>query len=55
MNPPNSQKEVQKLIGVINQYLDIQPRWSHTLAPLTRLMFIKRKFKWMQVKQDALK
>ena len=28
------------------------PRRSHTLAPLTRLMSIKSKFTWTQVKQD---
>ena len=26
--------------------------WSHTLAPLTRLTFITRKFKWTKVEQD---
>ena len=29
------------------------PRWSHTLAPLTILTYIKRKFKLTQIKQDA--
>ena len=29
-------------------------RWSHTLAPLTRLMYIKRIFKQTQFEQDAL-
>ena len=29
------------------------PRWSHTLAPLTKVMSIKRNFKWKQVEQDA--
>ena len=28
-------------------------RQSHTLAALTRSMYIKREFKWTQVKQDA--
>ena len=27
-------------------------RKSHTLAPLTKLTSIKRRFEWMQVKQD---
>ena len=26
---------------------------SHKFAPLTRLMYIKKKLKWKQVKQDA--
>ena len=29
------------------------PRKSHTLAPLSRLTYIRRRFKWMQVEQDA--
>ena len=29
------------------------PKRSHTLAPLTRLTSIKRKFKWKQVKRDT--
>ena len=29
------------------------PRRSHTLSPLTKLMPIKRKFKWTQFKQYA--
>ena len=29
------------------------PRRSHILAPLTIRTYIKRKFKWTQVKQDA--
>ena len=53
MAPSTSRKEVQKLIGVINYYRDMWPRRSHTLAPLTRLAYIKRKFKWTQVAQDA--
>ena len=53
MNPPTSLKEVQKFIGVINYYMDMYPRWSHALAPLTRLTSNKRNFKWTKVKQDA--
>ena len=29
------------------------PRWSHMLAPLTRLTFIKQIFRWAEVEQDA--
>ena len=29
------------------------PSRSHVLATLTRLTFIKKKFKWTQVKQDS--
>ena len=31
------------------------PRRSHTLPPSTKLTYIKSKFKWTQVKQDAFK
>ena len=51
MKPPTYQKYVRKFIGVINYYRDMCPRRSHKLAPLTRLTYIKRKFKWRQVKQ----
>ena len=53
MKPTTTRKKVQKFIGVINYYRNMWPRQSHTLAPLTGLMYIKRKFKWTQVKQDA--
>ena len=53
MDPPTSRKEVQNFIGVINFYWDMWPRRSQRLAPLTRLNYIKRKFKWAQVEQDA--
>ena len=29
------------------------PGWSHTLAHLTKLTYIKLIFKWTQVEQDA--
>ena len=53
MAPPTSQKGVRKFIGVINYYRVMWPRRSHTLACLTKLTSINRKFKWTQVKQDA--
>ena len=33
MNPPTSQKDLQKFMGVINYYRNMWPRWSHTLDP----------------------
>ena len=53
MKPPTSRKEVQNLMGVINYCHNMLPRWSHKLAPLPRLTYIKRKFRWTQVKQHA--
>ena len=50
MNPPTSQKEVQKFIGVVNYYHDIWPRRSHVLEPLTRITPNKKKFEWTKVK-----
>ena len=52
MKTTTSQREVQKLIGVINYYRGICPRRSHTLAPLTKLISIKNKFKWTKFQQD---
>ena len=51
MKPPTSRNEVRKFIGVINYYRNMRPGRSHTLAPLTRLTYIKRKLKRKQVKQ----
>ena len=53
MNPLTYQKEVRTCIGVINYYQNMWPRWSHALSPLARLTYIKNKFKWTQVEQDA--
>ena len=50
MNPPTSQKEVRKFIGVVNYYHDIWPRRSHVLEPLTRITPNKKKFEWTKVK-----
>ena len=53
MAPPTSWKEIRNFIGVINYYLNMWPRRSHMLAPLTRLTSNEKKFKWTQIKQDA--
>ena len=37
----------------MNYYCNIWPRRSHMLAPLTKLTYIKKKFKWTQVTHDA--
>ena len=53
MKPPTSRNEVRNFIGVINYHRDMWTRRSHTLAPLTKLTFIKYRFKWTQVEQHA--
>ena len=53
MEPPTTQKEVQKFIGVVHYYRNIWPMRSHTLTPLTRLNSTKQKFKWKEVEQDT--
>ena len=52
MKQPNSQEKPRKFILVINYYCNMWSSWAHTVAPLTRLTVINRKFKYMQVKQD---
>ena len=42
MKPPNPQIEVRKFIGVVNYYHVMWQRQSHTLAPLTKIMFNKK-------------
>ena len=53
MEPPTYRKEVPNFIRVINYYRNMWPRWSHTLAPLTKMKSIKRNFKCTQVEQDT--
>ena len=53
MKPPTSQKELRNFIVVMNYYRNMWPRRSHKLVNLTILTFIKRKFIYTQVKQDA--
>ena len=53
MAPPTSRKGVQNDIGVINYYRNMWPRRSNTLAYLTKLKSIKRKFKWTKVEKYA--
>ena len=53
MKPPTSQKEVRKFILVIYYYCDMWQTWLHTLAPLTKLTPLKKKFECTEVEQDA--
>ena len=53
MNSPTSQKEVRQFIGEVDYYHNMQPMRSHKLAPLNKVTFNKRKFKWTKIKQDA--
>ena len=54
MKPPTPRKEVRKFMDVINYYHNMWPRRSHALSPLTRLTYIKRKFKWTKVEKNDL-
>ena len=49
MNPPTSQKEVRKFIGVQNYYRNMWRIQSHKLATFNILTYIKKTFKWTQV------
>ena len=37
IKPPNSSKQLERFIGMINFYCDIWEKRSHILAPLTKL------------------
>ena len=37
IKPPSSSKQLKRFIGMINFYRDIWEKWSHILAPLTKL------------------
>ena len=53
MESHTSWKELHTFIGVINYHCNMCPKRSNMLAPLTKLLYIKRKFKWTKVEQDA--
>ena len=53
--PLTSQEEVRQFIGLVNYYHGISSRHSHMLAPLTKIMHSKVKFKWNKIKQEAFK
>ena len=52
IKPPTSKNRYKIYIGVIQYYRNIRPKQSHTLVTLTRLTYIKKKFKLTQVQQD---
>ena len=55
MMPPTSQKLVQQLIGLVNYYLNMWARCSHTLETLNKINSSKVKFKWNKVEQEKPK
>ena len=54
MKPTTPRKQVQRFIGVVTYYHNMWPRYSHTLATLTKIMPNKRNFKWNKIEQYAL-
>ena len=51
MNRPTYRKELRKFICVVNYHRDMWPRQVHSLAPLTKIMPNKRKFKWTEIEK----
>ena len=45
MKPPSTREESIKFIGLVKYYHNIPERHSHTLDPLTSLVYSKEKFK----------
>ena len=52
MKPPTSWKQAQVFIGVVNYYNNMWARFSHMLAPVTKITSNNVKFKWTKVKKD---
>jgi hypothetical protein len=55
MRRPTSQKEVRRLVGMVNFYRDLYPKRAETLAPLTSLCGQKTKFHWADEHEAAFK
>ena len=55
MTTPTTQKGINKFIGLVNYYCDIWARLTHTIEPLTNLIYNKVRFKWNEVKQKVFK
>ena len=55
MTPPTYQKEVCQFIGLVEYYLNMCARFSHTLASLTKMTSIKVKCKWTKIKLELFK
>ena len=51
MAPPNTTKQVHKLIILVKYYRDIWARRSHLIHPLTELTSNRVNFKWTDVEQ----
>ncbi len=50
---PKTKRELRHFIGMINYYRDMWPRWSETLAPLTKLCSTTAKWNWGTDQQKA--
>ena len=55
MTPPKTQKQVRALIGLLNYYMEMWPKRSHLLHPLTALTSNKAKFKYIDIKKRLMK
>ena len=53
IQPPATQRQLRRFIGMINYYRDVWRKRSHYLEPLTSMVGKKSKFKWAQPQQDA--
>ena len=55
ITPPIAQRLIIRFIVVVNYYRNMLERFSHVVAPLTKLTSSKVKFKWTEVKQKSFK
>ena len=55
MTPPTTQKVFCKFIGLANYYCNMWDRISHTFDTLTKVTYIKIRFKCNEVEQKSFK
>ena len=51
--PPKTKRQLRRFLGMVNYYRDMWIRRSHTLAPLSKLVSQKAKWKWGEEEQEA--
>ena len=54
IKPPKTSEQLKQFLGMVNFYRDIWEKWSHILAPLSKLSNAKgKKYIWGKEQQDT--